>query len=130
MRTGQAAPPAPPKGPNWLLQHRGILLRSMYPNPNGHDRLGRLERNLEHLSGVVQKLGDAQLVMYGHLDKLIGVIERLSAIEARTDERLESFITVTNEKIGALQESQSLTQENLNTLIKLVGKLLRKNTSA
>jgi hypothetical protein len=102
----------------------------MYPNPNGHDRLGRLERNLEHLSGVVQKLGDAQLVMYGHLDKLIGVIERLSAIEARTDERLESFITVTNEKIGALQESQSLTQENLNTLIKLVGKLLRNRTSA
>jgi hypothetical protein len=102
----------------------------MYPNPNGHDRLGRLERNLEHLSGVVQKLGDAQLVMYGHLDKLIGVIERLSAIEARTDERLEHFISVTTERIDALRECQSLTQENLNTLMKMMGKLIRKNTTA
>lgn len=102
----------------------------MYPNPNGHDRLGRLERNLEHLSGVVQKLGDAQLVMYGHLDKLIDVIERLSAIEARTDERLAGFISVTGEKIGALQETQALTQQNLNTLIKMVGRLLRNRPSA
>jgi hypothetical protein len=101
----------------------------MYPNPNGHDRLGRLERNLEHLFGVVQKLGDSQLVLYGHLDKLIGVIERLSAIEARTDERLEHFISVTGEKIGALQESQALTQKNLNSLIKMVGKLLRNPPS-
>lgn len=101
----------------------------MFPNPNGHDRLGRLERNLDHLSGVVQKLGDSQLVLYGHLDKLIGIIERLSAIEARTDERLESFISVTGEKIGALQESQALTQQNLNTLIKMVGRLVRKPAS-
>ncbi len=102
----------------------------MYPNPNGHDRLGRLERNLEHLSGVVQKLGDAQLVIYGHLDKLITVIERLSAIEARTDGRLEHFISVTTDRINALQEAQALTQENLNTLIKMVGRAKRKGTSA
>ncbi|HLK65161.1 MAG TPA: hypothetical protein VKU19_17080 [Bryobacteraceae bacterium] len=102
----------------------------MYPNPNGHDPLGRMAKNLEHLSSVVQKLGDAQLVMYGHLDKLIGVIERLSAIEARTDERLEHFISVTTEQIAAMQQSQSVTQENLNTLIKMVGRLLRKSTTA
>ncbi|MBZ5621977.1 MAG: hypothetical protein LAQ69_25110 [Acidobacteriia bacterium] len=99
-------------------------------SPNGYDRIGRIERNLDSLAQVVEKLGDAQLKMFGHFDKLVGVIERLASIEARADERLESFISVTGEKILALEHTQEETQQNLNTLIKMVGKLIRQRPSA
>ncbi len=111
--------------------------KGMYPN--GKDPSYRTEQNLESLSNFVSKLAqsqvqmldyfqkvtDGQLTTSGHLDRIIGILERLEEVEARTLEKVDGFISVTEQRLERLEEGQQETRKNLDTLIELIRDLLR-----
>ena len=84
--------------------------------PNASDQPDRAETN--RIEPQIEKLAELQLNTSAHIETLIGIVERLN-------ERQESFISVTNQKIAALEESQEQIQQNLNALIKIVDELIR-----
>lgn len=85
-------------------------------DPNGSDRPEGIEPS--RIEPNIEKLAELQLNTSAHIETLIGIVEKLN-------ERQESFISITGQKLAALEESHEQTQQNLNALIKIVDELIR-----